>query len=139
MSCPSSTEPLPSGKPVPSALTSMSQPAISAGVAALPKSKCRSRGSFGAPAAMHAIAANAANKQFARNSLRCDLNIADFAACRDAPGLDGIVMVDRARAAHLAQLAVGRLHVTRFVDHPRLQQRRAAVPVPVEPEARQRL
>ncbi len=48
-------------------------------------------------------------------------------------------MIDGLGAAHLAQLAVARLHVAGFVDGPRLQDGRRTVPYPVDVEAGQRL
>ncbi len=48
-------------------------------------------------------------------------------------------MVDRARAAHGAKLPDHRLHVAGVVDGARGEQRRAAVPVPVDAKARQRV
>src|SRR5919206_1861892 len=57
----------------------------------------------------------------------------------DAPALDGIVVVEGIDAAHADDLIVRRLHVTGLVGRPALQHGRAAVPVPGQAEARERL
>src|SRR5690242_8252296 len=67
------------------------------------------------------------------------LDIRHLAARIDAPGLDRVVVIDRTRAAHLAQLPDRRLHEPGFVDGARLQQCRRAVPRPVDAKARERL
>src|SRR5574343_425783 len=68
-----------------------------------------------------------------------NLDIGDLPAFDDLPGLDRVVVIDRLGVAHLAQLAVGRLHVTGLVDGARLQNGRLAVPHPTDVEAGQRL
>src|SRR6187401_1916431 len=114
MACPSATLPRPRGNPVPSGLTSMSQPAISAGVAGFPRPNLPA--AFACAA--HADAASATPTHMIRmqTPLRRDLDIAHFAAWIDAPRLDRVVVVDRARSAHFAQLPIARLHVAGLVD-----------------------
>src|SRR5262245_35115708 len=104
----------------------MFQPAISRPVAGLPKPKCSG-------------AATPAMGSSQRSATLQDLNIADFAGRVHAPGLDRVVVIDRARATHRAKLADSRLHVAGFVDGTRLQERGPAVPRPVEAKTRERL
>src|SRR5260221_7225967 len=112
----------------------MSQPAISVSLAGLPKPN-------GARARSAACAAAIATSAHAISAppLSRDLDIAHFARRFDRPGLDGIVVIDRACATDRAQFAIRRLHITRLVDHAGLQQRRCAVPDPITAKTRQRL
>src|SRR5665213_3596523 len=104
----------------------MSHPAICAAVAGWPK-----------PYAAAPAAAGAASASVAASKKLADLDIAHGARCIDAPRLDRVVVIDRARAAHSAQLADRRLHEARVVDDARLQQRGTSVPLPVDAKARQ--
>src|SRR5690349_17900855 len=128
MACPCSTLPRPGGSPVPSGRTSMFQPATSVSLAGLPKPYCK-----GAAATTGGTAHSTIHKATLEH-----LDIAHLARCIHAPRLDRVVVIDRARAAHGAQLTNGGLHEARVVHRARLQQRGLAVPCPVEPEARQR-
>src|SRR5438128_3895970 len=109
----------------------MSQPAISSRVAGLPSPSFP----VGCAAAQTAAKTqNTATVEVERRLLRSDLNIAHFTGRFDTPCLDCVVVVDRSRAAHRAEVTVGRLNVAGFVDDARLQQRAAAVPGPVDPK-----
>src|ERR1700687_1756366 len=137
---PLATLPEPGGRPLKSGRTSMSHAAISAGVAMRPTP------GYGPAHAAEARASNiiaAADKSArGRASSRIEsvnLHIANLAAVGDLPRLDGVVVVDRARAAHRAQLVDLRLDVTGLVDRARLQDRGSAVPRPVDVEAREGL
>src|SRR4030095_8576033 len=68
-----------------------------------------------------------------------NLNIPHLTVRVDLPRLDRVVVIDRARATHGAQLRDRRLHMPGFVDSPALQQRRRTLPGPVGTESRQRL
>src|SRR5689334_7999222 len=105
MSCPCATLARPGGRPVPSGRTSMSQPAISAGVAALPKPKVPAACTAGVPASTTASIAIAARRHASEH-----LDIAHFSGLVDAPGLDRVVVIDRAAAAHGTELTDRRLH-----------------------------
>ena len=59
-----------------------------------------------------------------------NLDIAHLPALRHLPRLDRVVVIDRARAAHRAQLVDLRLHVAGLVDRADLQDRRARRPTP---------
>jgi hypothetical protein len=67
------------------------------------------------------------------------LVIADLAGGIHTPRLDRVVVIDRARAAHFAQLPQRWLHESGVVDHARLEQGGAALPRPADAKARQRL
>src|SRR3954453_207507 len=108
----------------------MSQPAISAAVAGLPRPYSAAGPTHPAPAAPASTRAPAAINAPTRSGR--DLDIAHLAGRVDAPGLDRIVVIDGAGPAHLAQLPIGRLNVPGIVDNARLQQRPAAVPSPVD-------
>src|SRR5690606_33660829 len=62
-----------------------------------------------------------------------------FTRGQQAPRLDRVVVVDRARTAHRAQLVDLRLDVTGLVDGPALQDRRRTVPGEVDVESGERL
>src|SRR5574343_942874 len=128
-SLPRSTLPLPFGRPLKSGRTSISQAFTSAGVAARPTPWKFSKAK---------PAVDAASRLSASIVLE-NLDIGDLPAFDDFPGLDGVVVIDGLGAAHLAQLAVARLHVAGFVDGPRLQDGWRTVPHPVDVEAGQRL
>src|SRR5678815_5524888 len=113
----------------------MSHAAISPGVAGLPNPK-RSAAAVAPCTASRVASASAAAAPRARSE---DLQIGDGAGRVDAPGLDRVVVIDRARAAYRAQLPDRRLDEAGVVLDPRLQQRRTAVPLPVEREAGQGL
>src|SRR4051812_12705742 len=68
-----------------------------------------------------------------------DLHIAHLTRVRHMPRLDRVVVVDRAGPTHRAQLVDPGLHVTGLVEGARLKDRRAAVPDPVDVEAREAL
>src|SRR4029079_548840 len=119
--------------PVPSGRTSMSQPAISCVVAGLPKPNCSGA------AAIAISDAPTVNAKATPSDRSKHLDIADLAGRIDAPCLDGVVVINRAGAAHGAQLPDGRLHVASLVDHARLRRRRAAIPRPIDAKARERL
>src|SRR5581483_6170853 len=68
-----------------------------------------------------------------------DFDILDLTIGLNVPGLDAIVVINGVDAADLAQLGLGRLHITGLVLHPRLQQQRLAIPVELVIETRQRL
>src|SRR5688500_7375953 len=102
------TEPEPGGRPLKSGRTSMSHAASSPAVAARPMP------GYDGPCAP-AAATLARHSASAAARLR-QLHIADLAALLNPPGLDRVVVIDRARAAHCAQLAIGRLHVAAVVD-----------------------
>src|SRR5882724_9892987 len=91
----------------------MSQPAISAGVAARPSPSLRS------PA--NAVPVTATNTNRMRTALR-HFDILDLAIGLHQPGLDAVVVVDRIDAADLAQRVLRGLHVAGLVDRARLQQ-----------------
>src|SRR5574343_2059447 len=123
-SWPLSTEPDPLGRPLKSGRTSMSQAFTSAGVAwrPTPLKLSKAKPAVDAPASARA-----------RIDLE-NLDIGDLPAFDDFPGLDRVVVIDRLRAAHLAQLAVARLDITSLVHGARLQDGRLAVPHPVDVE-----
>src|SRR6478735_4694421 len=102
ISMPLATEPAPLGRPWKSGRTSMSQAFTSAGVAARPMPGKRSCAWTPAVAARTSAAS--------RNLGNVD--IAHLPALLHQPRLDGVVVIDRALAAHLAQLRAGGLHVT---------------------------
>src|SRR5688572_14245666 len=111
----------------------MSQAAISAADAGLPKPK-RGDASWRAGCAVTA----AANMEPIATTTHLDhVHIAHVTGRVHAPGLDGVVVIDRARAADFAQLAVRRLDVAGLVDDTALQQSRAAVPLPVDAKPRE--
>src|SRR5687768_2739496 len=109
----------------------MSQALISAGVAGRP-----TPGYF--DWAKENIGSNAIRTR-ARGRPLVNLDIRHLPALGHAPRLDGVVVVDRARASHRAQLVDLGLHVAGLVDRARLQHRGAAVPDPAHIEAREAL
>src|SRR5438105_14411961 len=109
----------------------MSHAAISAGVAGRPT-----------PGYAVANADAATRRKGVRDNFRTMKNVSDtifsvrlhirhFPALGHLPRLDRVVVVDRPRTAHGAQLVDLRLHVTGFVDRPRLQDCWGPVPHPV--------
>src|SRR5450631_4898508 len=100
----------------------MSHPATSPAVAGLPKPNPRVCVSAARAPAIATTAASMTASTAQR--LRRDLNIAHFTSDVDGPGLHRVVVVDRTRAAHRAQLPVGRLNIAGLVDDAGLQQRR---------------
>src|ERR1700680_2980369 len=93
---PFATLPEPGGRPLKSGRTSMSQAAISAGVAGRPTP------GYWPAAAANAASASVTPAQAGAQSI--NLDIRHFAAVGDLPPLDRVVVIDRARAAHGAQL-----------------------------------
>src|SRR5687768_2839216 len=124
--CPFCTLPDPGGSPLKSGRTSMSHALISAGVAGRP-----TPGKLVVPAK--------AGTQVINSNRLINLDIRHFPAFRHLPRLDRVVVVDRAPAARLAQLVDLGLHVPGLVDGARLQHRGAAVPHPIDVEAREAL
>src|SRR4051812_8605897 len=124
-SWPLATLPEPAGRPLKSGRTSMSQAATSLGVAARPMPEKR---------ASCACAELPATSTKTRASSR-NLDIPHLAVRFHHPRLDGVVVIDRAGAAHLAQLPVVGLHVAGAVDRAALQQGGLAIPDPVQVEA----
>src|SRR5688572_14675534 len=128
------TLPDPAGSPLKSGRTSMSHALISAGVAGRP-----TPGNWAAAGVASAIVIAAAARQRWAATQSINLDIRHFPALRHLPRLDRVVVVDRAPAAHLAQLVDLGLHVPGLVDGARLQHRGAAVPHPIDVEAREAL
>src|SRR5688572_19095634 len=89
---PFATEPSPFGRPLKSGRTSMSQAATSAGVAARPMP-----GKVSCACAPSAVASSVAS-----TSALGDVDILHLPALLHQPGLDRVVVIDRALAAHLA-------------------------------------
>src|SRR6476659_3017271 len=129
--CPCATLPEPGGNPLKSGRTSISQAATSAGVAGRPTP--------GNVVPAKTVIPAQAGIQHAANAALVNLDIAHLPTLAHLPRLDRVVVVDRARAAHRAQLVDLRLHVAGVVHGARLQDRRAAVPHPVDVEAREAL
>src|SRR5258706_9996283 len=124
---PFATLPEPGGNPLKSGRTSMSHAAISAGVAGRPTpGNC----------AATVIPAKARIQTRAKAAL-ISLHIPHLAALGHLPRLDRVVVVDRARSAHRAQLVDLRLHIVGLVDGARLQDPFAALPHPVDVETRE--
>src|SRR5258706_1428748 len=131
--CPCCTLPDPGGRPLKSGRTSMSHAAISAAVAGRPTP------GYGVPAA-NVIPAKAGIQDTANAVIRLiGLDIGHFPTLRDLPRLNRVVVVDRARAAHGAQLVDLRLHVPGLIHRARLQDGGPAIPDPVDVEAREAL
>src|SRR5260221_11883760 len=132
---------------------SMSQPAISCGLAARPMpsrfaaAPCAAGfcaagfcgEAFGAAAMIPAPVTTPASAPRASTTSLADLDILDLAILVQLPRLDAVVVIDRVEAAILAQLGLARLHIAAFIHGTRLQQQLAAVPVELVIEARQRL
>src|SRR5262245_51017329 len=121
---------------------SMSQPAISCGVASRPMpSRFAGSGLFFGAAPRSAVTPNAISAQTPQatrpKSLR-DFDILDLAALVQMPRLDAVVVIDRVDAAYFTKFALARLHVAGLVHRTRLDQQLAAVPVELVVEARQR-
>src|SRR3954451_17508661 len=91
-SFPCAIVPLPGGKPAPSGAISISQPAISSGLAGCPKPKCP-----------------------------LGVDIAYLSIGRDGPGLDGVVVIEGVDTSCLDQLGDRGLDVAGLVDGPALQ------------------
>src|SRR5690625_900615 len=108
----------------------MSQAAISAGVAARPSPSSAWSGGTADSGSARARAAVAI-------AALVHLDIGHLPAFGDAPGLDGVIVIDRARAAHFAQLPITRLHIAGAVDGATLQDAGRSVPHPVDIETRQ--
>src|SRR6267378_653775 len=107
----------------------MSQPAISAGVAARPMP-------YGLCASARAAHSSIATASAASSSL-C-VGIGHLAVSSDTPRPDRVVMVDVIVAAHREQFSQRGLNVAGFVDGAALDHRRLAVPMPRQAEAGQR-
>src|SRR5688572_10702632 len=135
------TLPDPGGKPLKSGRTSMSHALISAVVAGRPTpgNWAPARCCCAAAGVTSAIVIAAAARQRRAAIQSVDLNIAHFPALRLLPRLDRVVVVDRAPAAHLAQLVDLGLHIPGLVDGARLEHRGTAVPDPVDVEASEAL
>src|SRR5712691_3785757 len=119
---PLETEPEPLGRPLKSGRTSISQALISAGSAGRPTP------GYWAPWAMPALS----NARL--NIVLVNLNIRHIPGIGDFPRLDGVVVIDGLGAAHRAQLIDLRLDVSGLVHRAALQNRRAAVPHPIDAE-----
>src|SRR5713226_5081811 len=104
---PFATLPEPGGRPLKSGRTSMSQARISAGVAARPTP------GNGASACAGVESDRTTPVKTGAQSI--NLGIRHFSARVDFPRLDRVVVVHRARPAHLAQLVDLRLHVAGVV------------------------
>ena len=130
--------PRPGGRPAPSGRTSMSQPAIS-----LRRSPaCRSRTAASAPRPACDAAASSAARRARRpaRALRATWTLLTSPRRVDAPRLDRVVVIDRARAAHRAQLRGSSAARSRSRRSTRdCSSAGAAVPGPVDAKARQRL
>src|SRR5206468_11168303 len=113
--CPSATLPCPGGSPLKSGRTSMSQAAISAGVAARPMP-----GNV-VPAAVGAASSASVIPAHPRMQRSINLHIGHLAGFGHLPRLDRVVVVDRTRAANGAQLVDLGLDVAGVVDRTRLQ------------------
>src|SRR6218665_2976913 len=133
-SWPWATVPRPGGRPLKSGRTSMSQALTSAGVAVRPMPGNLSAAATGS-AARHDVTSTAPSAA-ARAPSR-QLNILHLAALLHEPGLDRVVVIDRAPAAHRAQLGIGRLHMAGLVGGAAHHQGRLAVPGPGQVEAAQ--
>src|SRR5262245_9068273 len=119
------TVPLPSGKPTPSGVTSMFQPAISRAVGVRPR--------------LYVCAcANDDTMQVATRMLRSSVDIGQLPTASNLPALDGVVVVLRRVAALRDELRTRGLDVTRAVHCATLQDRLAAVPHPWQPKANSR-
>eukprot|EP01136_Pigoraptor_vietnamica_P017174 Opistho-1_new@61984 len=116
-SCPWATVPRPGGRPLKSGRTSMSQAFSSAGVAVRPMPLNLSFAKAKPVIARHAAAANkpARKRSVHRAQPSRKLDILDLPALLHQPGLDRVVVIDRAPAAHRAQLAVGGLHMAGLI------------------------
>src|SRR3954452_2955002 len=122
---------------------SMSQPAISLGLASRPMPRCfcasawtAGLDAFGAAATPAPIIARIPAASRAR--LR-HFDILNLAVLAYVPGLDAVVVVDRIDAAIFAELGLAWLYITGLVHGARLQQQLASVPIELVVEARQRL
>src|SRR6266481_3577477 len=69
--------------------------------------------------------------------LNSSLTIADLATRVDAPGPDGVVVVEVIGAANRQQLGQRRLNIIRLIDGAALDDGGVAVPLPGHAEARQ--
>src|SRR6185503_9864538 len=127
---PSATLPEPAGSPLKSGRTSMSHAAISSGVA-------------GRPIPSKVVAARVTpvetGIQPTSASALSHLDIVHLPALFHLPRLDRVVVVDRSRAAHRAQLVDAGLHIPRVVHRARLEDGGRPIPHPVDVEARERL
>src|SRR5699024_489260 len=123
------TVPCPLGRPLKSGRTSISQASISESVAGRPRSNPVSATAVGA-ARLPASASAAASR------LRLlHMYIGDLPAFVDLPGLNGVIVIDRARTPDFAQLTIARLHKPGTVHGPALQDNRRAIPDPIDVEA----
>src|SRR6187431_2814259 len=131
MASPCLTVPLPGGRPWPSGRISISQPAISSGLAWRPMPSgfaCVAAVCLGAapptpPAATPSASVAAVNIAIVREDRESGhLDILNLAVAAQMPGLDAVVVVDRIDAADLAQLGLARLHIAGLVNRARLQQ-----------------
>src|SRR2546428_59811 len=122
--------PAPGGSPRPSGGMLMSQPAISAGVAGRP--------SAGVSRAVVPAQPPTAMIRLARaNASRVD--ILDLTARLDGPGLDRVVVEDDVCAVLGDQPIASGLEMADVVRRATLEYGRGAVPLPGDPEARQRV
>src|SRR6185436_12740811 len=121
MASPCFTVPLPGGRPWPSGRMSMSQPAISSGLASRPMPSgfdaeaCFAVGAFCATAIIPALATTPARTLAASVASLADFDILDLAVLVQLPRLDAVVVVDRVDAAEFPQLRLARLDVAAFV------------------------
>src|SRR5688572_32132217 len=113
---PLATLPDPGGNPLKSGRTSMSQAAISSGVAARPMPGNWVPACAGTTMLARVIPAKAGIQSI-------NLDIRNLARIRQLPRLDRVVVIDRTRSARGAQLVYLGLDVAGLVDRARLQDR----------------
>src|SRR5437867_11910010 len=138
MRAPSAGVPAPGGRPAPSGRTLMSQAARSAGLIGFP-----SRG-----ACAKAARDNRASVSATASPRSLSVDMSHLPTGLNRPTCDRIEVLVRERgnsrnsrqfAARCNELCARRLHVTRFIPRPALQDCRAAVPPPRHSDACERL
>src|SRR4029453_1002694 len=121
---PTAAVPLPEGNPMPSGPTLISQPAICAGVASLPR--------FGPSVALGfvAILAQPPTTSTSARQTRSRVDMLHLAARRHLPGLDGVEVEDGVVPVLGDELPALGLHGPRLVGRARFEEGRGAAPPP---------